>query len=212
MMQQAAVIAVGLLLCSGCSGRNRAVAVDGSPSSPFAAAPNGARADGTDASPDAAGGAAPSQPAETPPGPSSVASQGEDTPRTVYLAAVGAVDGMLERNCGRCHGKAVPTAPCGLKFDNVEDLVATRILTPLSVDESRVLSVILDGSMPPPGVEPRPDTADIEQLRTFIDDPLFWGMLPAEGHSEGQALQDAQNNACDAASEPTADAGAADAG
>lgn len=129
--------------------------------------------------------------------------------RTRYINALRSADDILERYCGACHGKAVPTAPCGLRFDDTDDAVALGLLIPLSAEESSLTRVILDGSMPPPGAQPRPGAAELDQLRAFIDNPEFWSTLPPDGHSMADAYFDAENNACDATPEAAADAGAA---
>jgi hypothetical protein len=151
--------------------------------------------------------APPNDPAPRPAPPSEA--ELSEARRARYVEAVQSVDGILGRNCGACHGKSVPTAPCGLRFDNTDDLSVLALLVPLRADASRVVQVIVDGSMPPPDVQPRPTPSDLEQLRAFIDDPASWSQQPLEGRSYAQAYADAQSNACDAA--PAVDAGAPDA-
>lgn len=113
-----------------------------------------------------------------------------------YLEATLAVDAVLQRTCSACHGKAVADAPCGLRFDTHADLYVLRLVAPLSSDASSVVQAIVEGRMPPEGVEPRPDGAELEALRAFIDDPAFWSR-PDDG-SYDQAFLDAASNACDA--------------
>jgi hypothetical protein len=132
--------------------------------------------------------------------------------RARYVEAVQSVDTLLERNCGACHGKSVPTLPCGLRFDHTDDLEALGLIAPLSADASRVVQVIVDGSMPPPGVQPRPVPSELEQLRAFIEgDASFWSR-PGGDDRNARAYGDARSNACDAPPEPGVDAGAPDAG
>jgi hypothetical protein len=130
--------------------------------------------------------------------------------RARYVEAVQFVDALLERNCSACHGKSVPTSPCGLRFDNTDDLHALALIAPLSADASPVVRVIADGSMPPAGVQPRPTPSELDQLRAFIDDPSSWSEPPIDGRSYAAARADAESNAC--APQPSADAGAPDAG
>jgi cytochrome c5 len=137
----------------------------------------------------------------------------QDTPsrRERYVSAFQSVEDILKRNCGACHSKSVPTAPCGLRFDDSDDMVTLGVITPLDFERSVLSRVIFDGSMPPPGARPRPDTSEIEQLRAFIDNPEFWSTLPPDNHINNARI-DAQNNACKPP-EPAVDAGAAaDAG
>jgi hypothetical protein len=154
--------------------------------------------------------APPNDPAPRPAPPSEA--ELSEARRARYVEAVQSVDGILERNCGACHGKSVPTAPCGLRFDNTDDLSVLALLVPLSADASRVVQVISEGSMPPADVQPRPTPSELEQLRAFIDDPASWSQLPLEGRGYAQAYADAQSNACDVAPPSGIDAGAADAG
>jgi hypothetical protein len=130
--------------------------------------------------------------------------------RARYVESIQSIDTMLELNCGACHGKAVPTSPCGLRFDNFDDLYALFLIAPLSVDASRIVQVIVDGSMPPPAVPARPTPSDLDLLRAFIGDPNMWTGLPPDGRTFVQAFADAERNAC--AAPGPADAGAPDAG
>jgi hypothetical protein len=155
--------------------------------------------------------APPNDPAPPRPAPPSEAELSA-AQRARYVEAVQSVDTLLERHCGSCHSKSVPAAPCGLRFDHTDDLVAVGLLAPLSAETSRVVQVIADGSMPPPGVMPRPTPSELDQLRAFIDDPSSWSQQPLTSRDPDQAYADARSNACDAATEPGVDAGAPDAG
>lgn len=43
---------------------------------------------------------------------------------------------------------------------------------------SPLVQVMVDGSMPPPGIAPRPSELEITMIRAFIDNPLLWPELP----------------------------------
>lgn len=192
-----------LLVAAGCGGNSNDTE-DQSPSPPAEMAPRPER-------PPPRSFAPPSDPAPPRPEPPSEAEL-RAARRARYVEAVQSVDTLLERNCGSCHSKSVPAAPCGLRFDHTDDLVALGLIAPLSADASRVVQVIVDGSMPPPGVMPRPTPSELDQLRGFIEgDASFWSRPGGDGRS-GQADADARSNACDAAAEPGVDAGAPDAG
>lgn len=115
-----------------------------------------------------------------------------------YTTAYDAASAILERNCGSCHGKSLQEAPCGLRFDETDDRGATGLLVPLSFAESPFSQAILEGRMPPPGVEPRPTPDEIDPLRELVDNPELWSGLPPDGHSMSQAYADARANACPA--------------
>jgi hypothetical protein len=190
-----------LLVAAGCGGNSNDTE-DRSPSPPPEMEPRPER-------PPPRSFAPPNDPAPPRPAPPSEAEL-RAARRARYVEAVQSVDTLLERNCGACHGKSVPTSPCGLRFDNTDDLYALSLIAPLSVDSSRIVQVIVDGSMPPAGVQPRPTSSELDQLRAFIEDPEYWSGLRPDGRSYAQAYADAQRNAC-AAPGPV-DAGAPDAG
>jgi hypothetical protein len=191
-----------LLVAAGCGGNSNDTE-DQSPSPPAEMAPRPER-------PPPRSFAPPSDPAPPRPEPPSEAELSAAR-LARYVEAVQSVDTVLERNCGACHGKSVPTSPCGLRFDNTDDLYVLALIAPLSADASRLVQVIVDGSMPPAGVQPRPTSSELGQLRAFIEDPAFWAGLRPDGRSYAQAYADAERNACDDA-EPGIDAGAPDAG
>jgi hypothetical protein len=92
------------------------------------------------------------------------------------------VDGMLvflERNCGACHGRSNPAVPPGeLEFTyDMDRMVLLGLIIPGDGEMSPIYEVMSNGSMPPPGVEPRPNADEIIDLRRFIDDPRFWPEL-----------------------------------
>ena len=148
----------------------------------------------------------PSEPAALTPGEEQAARRERN--KALYVQAMQGVNDVLQRNCSSCHGKDLPNAPCGLRFDNTDDLYVLRLVAPLSFEDSPIVKVILDQSMPPPGVEPRPSADDLDALRAFIDDPLFWSTLPPDGGNYYQAERDAEKNACpDAGTNDRADTG-----
>jgi hypothetical protein len=92
-------------------------------------------------------------------------------PARVYALTV------IETYCGDCHGSAAIRSGNVQGFADIEDfdaLVTRGWIVPLSSDQSLIVQVMLDGSMPPPGVEPRPRPPDITSVINFIDNPRFW--------------------------------------
>src|SRR5690606_14865160 len=84
---------------------------------------------------------------------------------------------LLGRFCGTCHGgEAILAGNVQGRIDYIEDvdrLVEEGWIVPLSSDDSPLVQLMAAGEMPPPGVEPRPTTAEILVLRGFIDTPRF---------------------------------------
>jgi hypothetical protein len=85
---------------------------------------------------------------------------------------------MLDGLCGSCHGaEAIREGNVQGGFDSVNDfdrMVTQGLIVPLSSADSPLFQVMRDGSMPPPGIEPRATSRDTELLGQFIDNPLFW--------------------------------------
>ncbi len=96
--------------------------------------------------------------------------------------------GTLERFCGSCHGaQAIREGNVQGGFDSVTDIdrmVTLGLVVPLSSADSPLIQVMRNGSMPPPGVEPRVTDRDIQIVAQFIDNPLFWE-LPAPAEDAG---------------------------
>jgi mono/diheme cytochrome c family protein len=96
---------------------------------------------------------------------------------------------VLETYCGACHGAAAIRSGNVQGFADIEDidaLVARGWIVPLRSDQSLIVQVMLDGSMPPPGVEPRPTVTDIASVIDFIDNPIFWPVAdPTPGVDAG---------------------------
>jgi hypothetical protein len=91
---------------------------------------------------------------------------------------------LLRQSCGECHG--AESADAGLpaggvgNIDDIASLIERELITPCGsapiayrgVSVSRIVNVMRDGSMPPPGSDaPRPSSEDIESLAAFIDRP-----------------------------------------
>ncbi|MEO8179773.1 MAG: hypothetical protein ABI895_13140 [Deltaproteobacteria bacterium] len=87
------------------------------------------------------------------------------------------VENVLMANCGSCHGPAAPVAASGgIRFiDDVAQLVEAGLLVPLSSASSRIIRVMVVGSMPPPssGLPPVTD-ADISTIVQYIDNQRYW--------------------------------------
>jgi mono/diheme cytochrome c family protein len=97
---------------------------------------------------------------------------------------------ILARHCGSCHGRSDVDGPPGeLEFiDDFDRMVELGIIVPLRSDRSPLIEVMLDGSMPPPGVAPRPLRGNIDAIAQFIDNPRFWPVItPGENADAGPA-------------------------
>jgi len=85
---------------------------------------------------------------------------------------------VLETHCGACHGaeaRATDNVQGDLGYlDDLDRVVERGLIVALESGRSRVVQVMLDGSMPPRGVEPRPSAAEIAAVRAFIDRPAFY--------------------------------------
>jgi mono/diheme cytochrome c family protein len=90
---------------------------------------------------------------------------------------------LLIAVCGGCHGSTAPVESSGgIRFiGNLEKLVAAGLIVPLSSATSRVVVVMVDGTMPPPSSGFfRPTDADIKIVANYIDNPRFFpGVTPA---------------------------------
>src|SRR5271166_885302 len=76
---------------------------------------------------------------------------------------------ILEANCHRCHGKD-GAVEGGLNFVlNRDKLVARRKILPGKPEDSPLFRRVATGKMPPPGQHPRPNSADVALLRSWID-------------------------------------------
>jgi mono/diheme cytochrome c family protein len=84
---------------------------------------------------------------------------------------------VLLANCGQCHGPLAPaTNSGGINFiDDLDRLVAAGLIVPLRLASSRIVIVMRDGSMPPPGPGSYPVTeAEMNIVTQYIDNPRFW--------------------------------------
>jgi hypothetical protein len=119
-----------------------------------------------------------------------------DTPSTLVPVpgdelASGLFLTILAVNCGICHQRPDANAPPGpLDFsDDIARMLELGLIVPLRSDLSPIYQVMRDGSMPPPGVEPRPIAADIEIIRLYIDTRPFWpdAVPPLDGDADAGA-------------------------
>jgi mono/diheme cytochrome c family protein len=110
--------------------------------------------------------------------------------------ATGRVENVLMANCGQCHGPLAPIAGSGgITFINdLDRLVAAGLLVPLNSAASPIVTVMVDGSMPPPasGLPPVTD-ADINIVTGYLDNPRFWPLLepPVSDAGSGPSVNDA---------------------
>jgi mono/diheme cytochrome c family protein len=101
-------------------------------------------------------------------------------PSDVMEPAFEAARMVLETYCGGCHGAAAAQSGNVQGFGEIGDIAAliTRgLVVPLESSDSRLVQVMLDGSMPPLGVGPRPTSSDIQTVIDFIDNRRFWREL-----------------------------------
>ena len=95
-----------------------------------------------------------------------------------------AAENVLLANCGMCHGPDAPVATSGgIRFiGDVDRLVEAGLIVPLNAAASRVVRVMLDGSMPPLGASYFPVVdSDIDTVVSYIDNPRFWPSLATSG-------------------------------
>jgi len=118
--------------------------------------------------------------------PSAPAAGGErdddvfERPPTVYEQTRQRLLEILERNCSACHDDRVQpnSISAGLQIgDDLDVLVAQGYIIPLSREESPLMRVMEDGSMPPRGTEPRPTPEEIELFGSYIENPDYWPAL-----------------------------------
>jgi hypothetical protein len=80
------------------------------------------------------------------------------------------VEGLLSSYCGECHGPCrVPAAVCDgtTWIDDIDRLVQEAKIVPGSPDESQVIQMMVDGSMPP-DIYPDAPPELIERISAFI--------------------------------------------
>jgi hypothetical protein len=77
----------------------------------------------------------------------------------------------LDQTCGACHDSSLGIDNCCTVFCSdmtLERLIEVGAIVPGDPEASPLYTSITSGSMPPPGVSPRPDEAFIEMLRQYI--------------------------------------------
>jgi mono/diheme cytochrome c family protein len=92
--------------------------------------------------------------------------------------AKAAAENILASNCGQCHGPALTAdqAKAGMNYiDDIDQLVKTGKIVPLSSVNSRIVQRMIRGEMPPlnSGL-PRVTEADYTVVADYIDNPTFW--------------------------------------
>ncbi|MEY2932510.1 MAG: hypothetical protein RL033_3259, partial [Pseudomonadota bacterium] len=104
-------------------------------------------------------------------------------------SAQGAIENVLQSNCGQCHGPPLTpqTAQAGMNYINdVDKLVATGKIIPLNSAGSPIIQLMQRGEMPPPtsGLPPVTE-ADISTVAQVIDNPFFWPGMQVSGQDAG---------------------------
>ena len=99
---------------------------------------------------------------------------------------------VLRIYCGSCHSSTAPVAGSGgIRFiDDFDQIVAAGLIVPLNSAASRIVQVVVLGSMPPPSSGlPRVSEADLQTIIYVIDNPRFWpGVSPPVAVDAGVAL------------------------
>jgi mono/diheme cytochrome c family protein len=188
---------VGLAALIGCGGKAQAPDAVSSPPSPRPVLqptqPGNGRAGGGDV---VSAGAAP------PGGNEAVPAVDDTLLNQPTVQAMPAAEITLLYLCGSCHGpEAIAKGNVQGGFDAIKDvdrMIQLGLVVPLHSAESRLVQMLRDGSMPPPGVEPRPTDIDIEIVAAFIDNPLFWDVpLPVTPALDGGAAVASEDAAAD---------------
>jgi mono/diheme cytochrome c family protein len=174
LFQARAAGALALLACTlGCGGKVNDTDTAPEPSlaaprGPRFAPPLGSTGRPTPAPPMM--GRAPAPPSEVPSAPV-VPPQG-----TGVATAKDAAENVLAADCGLCHGPGADAAGSGgiLFINDLDALVEAGLIVPLNSAGSRIVQVMLDGSMPPASAGYQATNADIATLASYIDNPRFW--------------------------------------
>jgi mono/diheme cytochrome c family protein len=173
-------VGLGLMLSAlGCGGK----AAEGSePPPPSYSAPRATPTSPSEASPPVASADRPQPPASVTPSyqPPAPLPEPLPVPDPVALARA-VVENVLLANCGQCHSPVLTPAQAqgGINYINdLDKLVETGLIVPLSSATSRVVVTMRSGSMPPPssGLPPMTDV-DISLVASYIDNSGFWPML-----------------------------------
>ena len=75
---------------------------------------------------------------------------------------------VLRANCLRCHGQDGSVEGAMNYVADLGKLVARKKVVPGDPDASRLFKRVADGTMPPPGEQPRPLAADVATLKAWI--------------------------------------------
>jgi mono/diheme cytochrome c family protein len=166
-------VGLGLMFSAlGCGGK---AADDAQPPKPSYSAPSAPPRSPPTASPSPPT-TAPSQRPPTAPLPQQPPGSTDSDPQ--FDQGPAAARNILLANCGKCHGSALtPTqAQGGINYiDDIDKLVDTGLIVPLSSATSRIIVTMRTGTMPPdssalPAVPP----ADIDIVASYIDNPRYW--------------------------------------
>src|SRR4051794_14584537 len=75
---------------------------------------------------------------------------------------------VFQTYCHRCHGKDGAVEGAMNYVLDLDKLVARKKVTPGDPEKSRLLRRMADGTMPPPGEQPRPSAAELAAVRGWI--------------------------------------------
>jgi hypothetical protein len=101
-----------------------------------------------------------------------------DTGDSIQELAKASAENVLASNCGYCHGGQLTpeTAQAGMNYINdIDKLVSTGKIVPLSSATSKVVQRMVRREMPPANSSYPPVTqSDIDTVASYIDNPRFW--------------------------------------
>jgi mono/diheme cytochrome c family protein len=117
----------------------------------------------------------------------------KDKPTTQQDLDKGAVENILQSNCGYCHGPKLTEAQAqaGMNYiDDIDELVKKGKIVPLNSGGSLLVQKIKNGQMPPPtSPYPQLNDADVDKIVSFIDNPRYWpDYKPADCSDKDQVV------------------------
>ena len=104
-----------------------------------------------------------------------------------------AAENVLKSKCGYCHGSNLTqeSAKAGMNYiDDIDKLVATGKILPMNSAGSKVIQRMVRKEMPPQGSGyDLVSDAEIQIVAAYIDNPRYWGGIPAANcQDKGQVI------------------------